>query len=425
MSLAGTARTVLASDAITAFASFLFRPKGKRITPSLRYIAALLAIIADLLIAAEHDPMWPCYRPLAVASFKGRDVGYRAFINVLDDLVAAGMVIIHRGDRAFRDKPGTVSRITPTAAFVEHMKAHGISPADRGIHFAYRRGMHPADAIRLKAGSTRGPTYNKLPGKRLAVDTNDPQVAALVEPILWINRYMADQAVGWVSETVPVPDTISYFRAFNCGDDPNHGWKKAGRLFCEGGGYQVMPKRERSSILINGLPTVEIDISACHTTIAYGLLGWALPTDQDVYWVADVPRDVVKAFANYHLGGGNTPTRWTADHGERFNDDDPKQLNREYPISKVGKAIMAGMPVLKAAMEQGITWADLQFVESQIIIATVLRLAKEYDIWALPVHDSIHVSDADSATAMKVLLKEFYRITGLIPKLKINLYRIL
>ena len=39
----------------------------------------------------------------------------------------------------------------------------------------------------------------------------------------------------------------------------------------------------------------------------------------------------------------------------------------------------------------GITSAKLQFVESKAIVATMLRLKRDHDIPALPVHDSLIV----------------------------------
>ncbi len=59
-------------------------------------------------------------------------------------------------------------------------------------------------------------------------------------------------------------------------------------MYAIGGGYQQIPKEKRSDILINGLPTVEIDLSGSHYTIVTLLLGWPYNQEIDPYVVPNI-----------------------------------------------------------------------------------------------------------------------------------------
>ena len=64
-------------------------------------------------------------------------------------------------------------------------------------------------------------------------------------------------------------------------------------------------------------------------------------------------------------------------------------ISRATRLPMSGQAILNRHPVLR--ISTGISWAKLQFIESQAIVATMLRLKRDHDIPALPVHDSLIV----------------------------------
>ena len=67
-----------------------------------------------------------------------------------------------------------------------------------------------------------------------------------------------------------------------------------------------------------------------------------------------------------------------------------------------------------------IGWSNLMFIESEIIIGTMLKLMNDHNIPSLPVHDCIIVRKSDQDLAMRILSEQFYEKTGLVPKLKVN-----
>ena len=51
-------------------------------------------------------------------------------------------------------------------------------------------------------------------------------------------------------------------RVFNEADAPGFNWDRGGRLYAVGGELQMMKKRDRLAMRINGEPVVELDVNA-------------------------------------------------------------------------------------------------------------------------------------------------------------------
>lgn len=429
MSLTGMAYSDTAKNIVSLIASETISLQGNRRHPSPQYISAVGALIADLLNASRYSPPRQCYRRLAVGSFTGGPVGYDAFRRALDDLAFHGLLVVHLGNAAFANDPGRVSRIEPTAHFIERLTAAGIAPADRLAHFTHAPDSAELLVIQKRAGNRRTPTWKKIKGRPLPVDMSEPKVAAMAEQVDAINAYMAAQVLsvapgfeaveGYDGNPPVLPDDLRFFRSFNCGDDPAFNWNMGGRLCVVGGGYQSIKKVFRPFILINDEPTVEIDVTACHLTIAYGLLGLPLPDADDLYKAGDIDREAVKLFVNSSLGGGKLPSKWTTEHCLRFDKDDVTRLRREFPISIVRPSVSTHLPVLKTILDSGLSWANYQFVEGEVSSETVYRLLLE-GICALPNHDSIRVPAKDLAVAKGVFSSTFHKHVGILPYTKVK-----
>lgn len=410
MGLTGDAVTDAAFAAVASLVERVALPKGRRKRPSAQYVTALTAIVADLLRAASFDPVRYCYRSMTAAAFTGQRVGYDPCKRAMDDLARNGFLLIAKGSAPFKGVPGMVTRIGVLPALTDVLAAFGITPENRLTHFRYAPIATVTAPIRLKDSKTKGPRGTKIDGNPMLVDMSNPRVVALAEPVNAINAFMAKQHFS-------MSDSVQFYRGFNCGDLPDFAWNMGGRFNCVGGGYQMMPKEERAFIRINDLETTEIDVSACHLTTTYGLLGKSLPLEEDLYKVEGLPRPVVKLYVNYLLSIGRRPHRWAPDHGKTFNRCLPKMLGLLYPVSKIGKRICGALPILDEAIERGSSWSELQFIESNIIIETVHRL-QQLDICALPVHDSIRVPVKDKDVAINMLASVFKDKTGRIPFLK-------
>lgn len=104
-------------------------------------------------------------------------------------------------------------------------------------------------------------------GKRYRLDyTDTPETVAISDFIRRYNQYMSQQEIILLNGFRTFPDMIQMRRTFT-----NGSWESGGRLF--GGEYQQMSKTNRHQILINGMPTVEIDIKSCHPTMAFAAVG--------------------------------------------------------------------------------------------------------------------------------------------------------
>jgi hypothetical protein len=66
------------------------------------------------------------------------------------------------------------------------------------------------------------------------------------------------------------------------------------------------------------------------------------------------------------------------------------------------------------------SFGHLMFIEGRVVISSMLRLAREHNILALPVHDSLIVPRSKEAIAERILDEQFTAIVGVKPTLKIR-----
>jgi hypothetical protein len=212
-------------------------------------------------------------------------------------------------------------------------------------------------------------------------------------------------------------------RIFNQGADPKtYQWNKGGRLYCVGEeNFQNMSGIRRRGITIDGELCVEVDITASHFTIYHAILRAPFNPFTDPYDVKDVPRSIVKQWVLMAFGAGEFPKRWSRDAGIDYRKEiGRRSLGKDYPIRKVQDAMTTKHPALSMFPFSGITWADLQYRESQAIVATMLRLLREKDAPSFPIHDSLLVKARDAKEASLILKGEYQRIVGIRPELKVK-----
>jgi len=89
----------------------------------------------------------------------------------------------------------------------------------------------------------------------------------------------------------------------------------------------------------------------------------------------------------------------------------------------ISKPIASG----KSTLAQGLgncsrttSYGHLMFSESRVVISTMLRLAREHNIPAVPVYDSLIVPRSKEEVAERVLNEQFIKIIGVKPTLKIR-----
>lgn len=391
----------------------------------------------ELVAAVDRDtrPLLPCHRNANRLLEMG--ISYRVFDPVFVGLIEVGLIeIVHRGSY-LRFEPlepeagstpspsaasassvvlgrGRVTRIQPQEAFRELVRRHGIKPLSAARHFPR---LGPPPPVLLRGCSTW--RYGaKRPGRRMGVPRT-PETTRLKAEVDELNTFIRAKRI----EGVEGIELTGWTRIFNQGDQPGFAWDCGGRLYARPGDatYQSLSQAERARLQIDGEAVVEIDIRASHLSILYALQGQSLAshvrvfdehgfsTEADPYQVDDLPRAVVKSWVTITLGAGRPPRRWPRDAVTALREERGIDL-KAYRLAEVGRAILDRHPILQDL--DGISWAKLQFIESQAILATMLRLKRDHGIPALPVHDSLIVAQSAYWVADFLLAEELQRVTG-------------
>lgn len=208
-------------------------------------------------------------------------------------------------------------------------------------------------------------------------------------------------------------------RQFNNGDVESFSWDQGGRLTAVGAkNFQTQTRQERSMITVNGGKVVEIDIKASHLTIFHGLAGCPLDFDEEPYTIDRIPRFVTKAMITAAFGAGQLPEKWPSTLCVEYKRERHRAIGCDHQIQMVRKAILNRHPLLASLSPTTPTWARLQFVESEVIVGTLLSLIRLHRIPALPIHDSIIVRQQDAELASDTLCKIFRSHTGIVPRLE-------
>ena len=164
---------------------------------------------------------------------------------------------------------------------------------------------------------------------------------------------------------------------------------------------------------------VKIDINASYLTILHGIAGHPLPNKDDLYAIGSYNRVIVKAWITATIGHHGFHTRWPKNAIREIKDagiDKPAELT----MGLLQPDILNHFPMLADWPSQKVTWADLMFTESEIIIGTMLELMHSYGIPCFSVHDSIIVRKSDQQIAMETLKDQFFRWTSIEPRIKVK-----
>lgn len=412
MHLTARPQSIASLDAINSLSASIIELRGKHKSPSAQYIRAIGAMVADLIKAACYKPTRSCYRELAAKAFTGMEVGYQPFTRALADMARHGYVTVIKGNRAWKDQLGTVTRIYSTSKLLEFLLGFGITPQTRFAHFTYKRADEDISPIQLRASSTRN-KKTVTRGRRMKVDYSNPRVRGYAAQIRRINIFLANQTLtGAGDEDL---DGMALYRGFNCGDRPDHKYTKGGRIY---GKHQNIERGKRHHIRINRLDTIEIDVSACFLTIAHHLLGRLFSNSFDPYIGPNLPRPIIKAWINMTLSYGKYHTRWPKETVNDLAEQGFEGIGKHYPISKVREEILKHFSIIKEWCNSPFDWSDLFFVESQIMADLLEYLAFEHGIAALPIHDSVMIAKEDECIAKTAFSDIFFKHTKIRPIIK-------
>ncbi len=410
MYLTSRVQSTTAESAIAALEANIIELQGNRTKASESYLVALGAMVAELLRAASHDPPRGCFRSLRSGDFTGIGVGYQPFRRALDDMERHGYATLDEGEPWWKSaaREGKVTRIFVTPRLTDFMACNGITVADRYRHFKYQRAMHDVPPIQLRAASTRKWPH-VVRGRKMRVDYTNPTVTHYADQIRQINHYLCQHSIiGPGGEKMD----IALYRSFNLGDQPGHDYKKGGRVYAT---YQSIARDKRSSITINGQPTVEVDISTCFLTLLHYFLNKPFSNVSDPYAGPSHHRAIVKAWVNLTIGYSDYHSRWPKKILKKLAKKGHFDVPKRFPIQSIKDEILTYIPIVREWVDSEYTWADLFMLESQIMIDAVICLIKDHDVPAMLLHDAIRIPDVKAALVKGVIQDSFLKHTGIIP----------
>ena len=137
---------------------------------------------------------------------------------------------------------------------------------------------------------------------------------------------------------------------------------------------------------------------ACALSITHALFEIPLPDQIDLYDIGGLDRSIVKSWINLSLTNGKPLMKWPENVIEDFD-----KGGIEYEkASHYAPIMLKAYPFINDLDHHNVTWAKLQFEESEVIIASMKELMGR-GIPSYPVHDSLIVSLGAQGVAVGVL----------------------
>ena len=407
----------LVNDIINIIEQTEQRQRARKAKDKAAFRAAVGLVVGDLLIALEVKEHGWSYHGLSPAAFDDQPVGYKTFKPIVETMEAMGLIVISKGQNikapqfnegATSYYPGFASRFRPTQVLVSMARASGVGQRQAREHFIHQL---PKKVIEVRTKSAKA-FGRKATGKRMKLEHTEKS-RAMEADVKSLNKFLAGFELEGGSFS-------GYRRLFSNGDINGFDFQWGGRLYGVGDySYQNIKKTERQKMTIGGEEVVEIDINASYLTILHGMAGYRLPNRNDLYAVGVYDRVIVKAWITATIGHHGFHTKWPDNAIKEIKAagiERPKKMT----VTSLQPVILDHFPMLADWPSQKVTWADLMFTESEIIIGTMLELMHSYGIPCFSVHDSIIVRKSDQQIAMETLKDQFFRRTSIEPRLKVN-----
>ena len=387
-----------------------------------RLLRALAGFVGDLL-AAPGAGRWGglVWQSTHNKAFSGGPVSGDLFRDMQAYLLAAELIEHFPGYRTRKDygggfvaEGGQAARYRATPGLLALAEAHSVLAGYADDHFVLPPlPPLPKDTplVALKSASVRR-EGTKFRGEPMPVP-DTPEVRRITAQLVVIRDFLAGVTIeGGVHR--------GFVRQFAEGDHPAFAWDRGGRLYSVGTSYQQLKGDERLAMRLNGEPVVEIDITASHLTLLHGLTQTTLDVTQDPYILPGLDRRVVKNWITASFGAGKPLTRWTKEQSDDYaKRNNGRKLGADFKARFVRSAVVQRYPVLADFEGVGVGWGRLQYIESEIVVATMLALIAE-GVPALPVHDSIIVPGSNAERARTLLTTTFEAHAGIGPRLEVK-----
>jgi hypothetical protein len=347
----------------------------------------------------------PRYRPTCYGkAFTDLLGGVRQEAQPAGFLYRLGLVhLVKAGFNVSRFGRQSATLISPTTVFLARFSQEGVTLKDFLIG-------PPNETIILKDGD----------GKRIDY-TETQNTARWREQMATINGAIAAFDIDLVDEGDKYDEDGRVFLAAERGLYRvfNGAWDRGGRMY--GSAFWLnLPREKRKLIRIDGQPVCTVDFTAFNVHASYATAG-AAPPEDDPYdikgddhqlpnWAAR--REAAKLIMSALFGADKELTRWPG-----WNDDDIRsgkkpRVQAAFPPGTSLRTVIAEMaerhhPIAEQFCK-GI-WLSLNFIESEIAVATLRRLHVA-GIPALPLHDCCICKVSDAETVARVMVEEARRI---------------
>ena len=280
---------------------------------------------------------------------------------------------------------GNMTRFRATPKLLKIAEDHGVLVSEAQDHFYIEFEM-PSELVQLTkpSGATR----------------NTAQARDMRNEVAELNAHFATHELEGARH-------IGWVRKFHGASPDKYMLNRGGRLYSQppmpATNYQNMPQERRLKLRMDGEPVSEIDISASYLTIFYAAHGQRIKMDDaysNIIGPDALDRAIVKFWVNASFGNRSLITKWSADlkkaFAKRYRENGWTIDSKKYPVRSVREKTLARHPLLgqwgtKLAPNMPWSYGHLMFSESRVIISTMLRLAREHNIPAAPVHDSLIV----------------------------------
>jgi hypothetical protein len=400
----------------------LEQTEGKRVykrraASEAKLAGAIERFVGDLLrVRAGTTGLGNIYRTVGRSRFGDAAVKYDMFTKVLEGLKKLGLVFHLKGQSRYRKtpfgnapQPGHAARFWATSKLLGLAAHYGIHNDNVGEHFVPEP---PKNPLVLKDYAI-GKGKDRESGKRIKYKNNrfdTPEAKRLEADVRELNEFLARFEILGGGH-------YGYERVFN-----NQPWEKGGRLY--GGGedcYQRLPEAERLKMTINGEPVAEIDIKASFLTVYHAMVKQPLQGSGDPYGaVAEIDRSIVKLWTTVSFGNGNPAIRWPAKTARDFKKETGKDLGKVASAKDVARRMLETFPALKRLEHLSEAWADLQYLEGQAVMGTMLILMREHRIPSLSMYDGIIVPKSKADLAKDTLKAVFKEVVGVEPILTVE-----
>lgn len=375
--------------------------KASKKTVENRY-DCLVRLLSTMITLTKLSTEVCLYRSMKTSAFSDSEVSYRVFKFVSGYLVDEGYLIRVEGEWS----EGMASTFYITEKLVKWCRDNEITHRDFGL----------INLVRAKYSSYYNDKGKKIQGKPVADISNSEGYQDQVRIVSDINHYLSNH-------TLSTP-FVGLFRSFSNYKDDKQKLTDGGRLYAEGGSYQSLNSEQRLTLKIDDEAVAEVDIKASHLTLMCFVaktLDNSIPElapDEDPYYLEGIPRPVVKQWIVAYSAKLKPLTRWSEEATEKLSEQGINVGN--YDVKEVGKAVANKYPFIYTLPSTAVNWGYLQRREADALIATMRRLANEYDVPSYPVHDSLIVKQSDIFLVTRVMEESFRSFIGFTPVLKVS-----